>query len=78
MTLQFQAGQIRDYFDDGSDFGVDISYATETQPLGTAGSVKAAESVLRDEPFLVHVRRRHDLGGPDGVRRLNIEPPERC
>lgn len=53
VTLQFQAGQIRDYFDDGSDFGVDISYATETQPLGTAGSVKAAESVLRDEPFLV-------------------------
>ena len=53
VTVQFQAGQIRDYFGDGSDFGVDISYATETQPLGTAGSVKAAESVLRDEPFLV-------------------------
>ncbi len=53
VTLQFQAGQIRDYFGDGSDFGVEISYATETQPLGTAGSVNAAASVLRDEPFLV-------------------------
>ncbi len=53
VTLQFQAGQIRDYFGDGSDFGVDISYATETQPLGTAGSVKAAASVLRHGPFLV-------------------------
>ena len=74
-TVQFQAGQIRDYFGDGSDFGVDLSYATETQPLGTAGSVKAAESVLRDEPFLVlsgdamtsvdlseFVRRHHESG----------------
>lgn len=74
-TVQFQAGQIRDYFGDGSDYGVDLSYATETQPLGTAGSVKAAESVLRDESFLVlsgdamtsvdlseFVRRHHESG----------------
>lgn len=53
VTLQFQAGQIRDYFGDGSDFGVDIGYATETQPLGTAGSVASAASALREGPFLV-------------------------
>ena len=53
VTLQFQAGQIRDYFGDGSDFGVDIGYATETQPLGTAGSVRSAAPALRDDPFLV-------------------------
>jgi mannose-1-phosphate guanylyltransferase / phosphomannomutase len=53
ITVQYQASLIRDYFADGSDFGVEIRYTTETQPLGTAGSVKAAEQVLRDEPFLV-------------------------
>ena len=53
VTVLYQAGQIRDYFGDGSDFGVDISYTTEPRPLGTAGSVKAAQDALRTEPFLV-------------------------
>ena len=30
---------IRDYFGDGSDFGVNISYFIEEQPLGTAGAL---------------------------------------
>src|SRR5207249_6031316 len=43
---------IRSYFGDGSDLGVDLSYATETSPLGTAGSVGNAREQL-DETFLV-------------------------
>ena len=53
VTVHYLAGQIRDYFGDGSDFGVELSYSTETRPLGTAGSVKAAHAALRDAPFLV-------------------------
>src|SRR6202046_1147724 len=30
-----------------------LQYATEEEPLGTAGSVKNAQDALRDEPFLV-------------------------
>lgn len=54
VTVQYLASQIRDYFDDGSDYGVTLTYATETQPLGTAGGVAMARSLLdSDEPFLV-------------------------
>jgi len=52
VTVAFLANQIRAYFGDGSEFGVEITYATEEQPLGTAGSVRNAKDVL-DERFLV-------------------------
>jgi mannose-1-phosphate guanylyltransferase/phosphomannomutase len=52
VTLQYLGSSIRDYFGDGSDFGVDITYVVEDSPLGTAGSVKNAQEYL-DEPFIV-------------------------
>ncbi len=52
VTVAFLANQIRDYFGDGSDFGVSMRYATEDTPLGTAGSVRNA-SVELDDTFLV-------------------------
>lgn len=52
VTVAFLANQIRNYFGDGSEFGVKMVYATEDQPLGTAGSVRNAMDVL-DERFLV-------------------------
>jgi mannose-1-phosphate guanylyltransferase / phosphomannomutase len=44
---------VRTYFGDGDELGMHLSYATETTPLGTAGSVKNAEDALRHEEFLV-------------------------
>jgi mannose-1-phosphate guanylyltransferase/phosphomannomutase len=52
VTVQFLASQVRNYFGDGSDMGVDLTYATETTPLGTAGSVRNAAEQL-DDTFLV-------------------------
>ena len=52
VTVQFLASQVRNYFGDGSDMGVDLTYATETTPLGTAGSVRNAREQLQDT-FLV-------------------------
>jgi mannose-1-phosphate guanylyltransferase/phosphomannomutase len=52
ITLQYLSDKIRNYFGDGSQWGVKITYLQETVPLGTAGSVKNAEHLL-DEPFLV-------------------------
>jgi mannose-1-phosphate guanylyltransferase/phosphomannomutase len=52
VTLQYMGSAIRDYFGDGSDFGMDITYVVEDAPLGTAGSVKNAQAYL-DEPFIV-------------------------
>src|SRR5215469_1759970 len=52
VTVAFQANAIRTYFGNGSEFGVNMVYATEETPLGTAGSVRNAMDEL-DEPFLV-------------------------
>ncbi|GAA1556058.1 mannose-1-phosphate guanyltransferase [Actinomadura kijaniata] len=53
VTVQFLAALIRNYFGDGEELGMSLSYATEEIPLGTAGSVKNAEEALRDDRFLV-------------------------
>src|SRR4051794_35124752 len=53
VTVQFLAALVRNYFGDGDELGMDLQYATEETPLGTAGSVKNAEDALRDEPFVV-------------------------
>lgn len=52
VTLQYLPEVIKDYFGDGSRFGVKLHYFEEIKPLGTAGSIKNAESFL-DEPFVV-------------------------
>jgi mannose-1-phosphate guanylyltransferase / phosphomannomutase len=52
VTVQFLASQVRNYFGDGSDMGVDLTYATEPTPLGTAGSVRNAAELL-DDTFVV-------------------------
>jgi len=52
VTVAFMANSIRNYFGDGSDFGVHMMYATEETPLGTAGSVRNAMEHLT-ERFLV-------------------------
>jgi len=52
-TLFYLPDVMRDYFRDGSDFGVQMTYAVEEdQPLGTAGCVKNIAALL-DSTFLV-------------------------
>ena len=52
-TLHYLPDVLRDYFQDGTEFGVQMTYAVEEdQPLGTAGCVKNIAELL-DETFLV-------------------------
>lgn len=52
-TLHYLPDVMRDYFQDGREFGVKINYCVEDeQPLGTAGCVKNVEAML-DDTFLV-------------------------
>ncbi|MBE9078378.1 mannose-1-phosphate guanyltransferase [Romeria aff. gracilis LEGE 07310] len=52
-TLYYLPDVMRDYFQDGEDFGVQMTYAVEEdQPLGTAGCVKNIAELL-DDTFLV-------------------------
>jgi mannose-1-phosphate guanylyltransferase / phosphomannomutase len=53
VTLHYLAEEIEEYFGDGSEFGVNLEYTVEDTPLGTAGSVKKAQHLLRDDTFLI-------------------------
>ena len=52
VTVQYMAERIQEYFGDGASLGMQINYALEDVPLGTAGSVKNASQYL-DETFVV-------------------------
>jgi len=52
VTLQYLPENIKDYFGNGSQWGVNLHYFVEEVPLGTAGSVKNAEGFL-DDTFIV-------------------------
>src|SRR5204862_316924 len=63
-TVQYLGASIRNYFGDGSEQGVALSYSVEDSPLGTAGSVMLARQQL-NEPFVVisgDSLTDHDLG----------------
>ena len=51
ITTHFFPDKIRNYFSDGSDFGVSIEYVDESHPLGTAGSLGLMDKP--DMPLLV-------------------------
>jgi mannose-1-phosphate guanylyltransferase / phosphomannomutase len=52
ILLYHQPNMIKNFFRDGSDFGVRITYVTPLEDMGTAGAVKCAEKFL-DERFLI-------------------------
>ena len=52
LAVGYKAEKIKEYFQDGEKFGVNISYCIEDQPLGTGGAVKLASKNLK-ETFLV-------------------------
>jgi len=51
ITAHYQADKIREHFGDGDDFGVEVSYTHEEEPMGTAGALAMVEE--SDEPILV-------------------------
>ncbi|AFY61621.1 mannose-1-phosphate guanyltransferase [Synechococcus sp. PCC 6312] len=54
ITLHYLPDVVREYFGDGHEFGVDITYAVEEDyPLGTAGCVKNIASLLTETFFVV-------------------------
>lgn len=52
VTVQYLPDIIRNHFGDGSKYGVQLHYFEEDIPLGTAGSIKNAETFL-NETFIV-------------------------
>lgn len=52
ITTHYLSHMIEDYFGNGAEFGVNISYTHEHEPLGTAGALSLITEKL-DEPFIV-------------------------
>lgn len=53
ISVFFQPEKIKDYFGDGSKWGVDIKYVDEKTPLGTAGSLGLLPDNLPDLPLIM-------------------------
>jgi mannose-1-phosphate guanylyltransferase len=53
-NLSYLPQRVRAVLGDGSDFGIEVTYSEETEPLGTAGGVaKVADFLRQTESFLV-------------------------
>ena len=87
VTVAFMADAIRNYFGDGSEYGVKMSYAVEDQPLGTAGSVRNAMDrlterfvvisgdVLTDVDLTGIVQFHEERGGLGTIGLIRVENP---
>ncbi|AYD39329.1 nucleoside-diphosphate-sugar pyrophosphorylase [Clostridium fermenticellae] len=53
LAAGYMAEYIKDYFEDGKDFGVSIGYSIESKQLGTGGALKNAERLLHSEDILI-------------------------
>ncbi|WP_373070996.1 sugar phosphate nucleotidyltransferase [Sulfurimonas sp.] len=53
VLLYFKPDIIKDYFKDGSEFGIKISYVLPDDDYGTAGAVKLAQELIGDENFII-------------------------
>jgi dTDP-glucose pyrophosphorylase len=53
ISLHYLPELIKDYFGDGSRWGVDIEYIYESEPLGTAGGLGLLPDLNNDLPLLV-------------------------
>ena len=52
MSIGYLKEKVKEYYGDGSKFGVNITYVEEDEPLGTAGPLKLAKDYLKDS-FIV-------------------------
>jgi len=52
LSVNYKANMIKEYFKDGKELGVNISYIQEEKRLGTAGALSLLEDIPK-EPFFV-------------------------
>ncbi|MGZ8600161.1 MAG: glucose-1-phosphate thymidylyltransferase [Actinomycetota bacterium] len=67
------ADEVKAAVDDGSAWGLDVTYIHQPAPLGLAHAVLAAEDVVRGEPFVMYLGDNVLMGG---IRRF-VEEFER-
>jgi len=53
VLLYFKPEIIQDYFGDGSEFGIKVTYVIPDDDYGTAGAVKLAQEHIGDDNFII-------------------------
>ncbi len=48
LAVGYKADKVKEYFKDGSEFGVNITYIVEDKPLGTSGPLQLAKEHLKE------------------------------
>jgi mannose-1-phosphate guanylyltransferase len=75
LATAFRSEMFAETFGDGSDFGLEIVYVHEEEPLGTGGGIRNAAASLRsgpDDPVVVlngDVLSGHDIGAQIDMHR---------
>ena len=54
LIVRYKEEMVRDYFGDGSDFGVNISYKTQKDFLGTANAISYGEDFIEDSLIVLN------------------------
>ena len=89
VTTHYKPEQIVSHFRDGSDFGVEIEYVNEDEPLGTAGALGLIDShddqpllvlngdIVTDTDFraLLHFHEEHEADMTIGVWPYEVQVP---
>ena len=53
FAVGYKGSMVEDHFGDGSGLGIRVSYAYEEELLGTAGAIKNAGKLVKDDSFFV-------------------------
>ena len=61
--------KVRDYYGDGSKFGVKITYVDQEKPAGIAHAVGLTENFVEDNPFVVYLGDNLLKGGISKIAR---------
>jgi len=53
LCIGYLGEKTKEYFQDGTKWGVKIKYSEEKEPLGTGGAIKLADNLIKNDNFLV-------------------------
>jgi len=71
LCVSYLRKTIEDYFEDGSSFGVEITYANAKRPLATAGQLKTAEKFIDDSFVCMYGDSIYDFNLRKMIRQHN-------
>jgi len=76
IVVGYQKERIMDYFEDGLDFGVKITYLEQNELLGTAHALRKAEPYIDEASWwsMETTHRRSGCEGADFGRRGECDP----